>query len=459
LYYAEQIAQTLSNRQPAIQTEFRQGQFLGQRQHLDIFGLWRDFCHRFIPLERDDLEPLLYAFHRGEIIFGHGLIVGAGVDHGGTEFLVTQEALNGRDAAARVQQLRGPIHLRRRRKACQIRDGQCTILFVGAHYEVKNGSEITKYYYASGQRIAMRKNGTLYYMLSDHLGSTSLTLSSSGSKIAELRYKAWGETRYTSGTTYTAYQFTAQRNETSLGLYFYREASRRDNARWYDPYLNRFTSADTIVPTSKEGEVNPYLIVNYNENAFLYQLNRHNVEVLAERRGERILSTEQINVDIQGFDRFAYTRNNPVNYTDPTGHCADPASGTLCWALLPTGPVGWAIIGGLLVVDVILVVNAVEHVASLTESTTAEVSTSDLATQMRGEYIPPGLKGLERDLYREALHRYKDAYGLGPRDNVPKDILDKIGELTKKGVKPSDVVNQAPAPPEEDWEDNYDDRE
>jgi RHS repeat-associated protein len=105
-------------------------------------------------------------------------------------------------------------------------------------------------------------------MLRTSLGSTSLTLNSSGSKIAELRYKAWGETRYTSGTTPTTYQFTSQRNETALGLYFY-------NARWYDPSLSRFTSADTLVPGGA-----------------------------------------------QGYDRFSYTSNNPVRYIDPSGHKA-----------------------------------------------------------------------------------------------------------------------------------------
>jgi len=34
--------------------------------------------------------------------------------------------------------------------------GSETILFIGAHYEVK-GSEITKYYFAGTTRVAMRK--------------------------------------------------------------------------------------------------------------------------------------------------------------------------------------------------------------------------------------------------------------------------------------------------------------
>jgi len=48
--------------------------------------------------------------------------------------------------------------------------------------------------------------------------------------VAELRYKAWGETRYTWGTTPTTVRFTGQREESAIGLYFY-------NARWYDPVV------------------------------------------------------------------------------------------------------------------------------------------------------------------------------------------------------------------------------
>ena len=48
------------------------------------------------------------------------------------------------------------------------------------------------------------------------------------------------------------------------------------NARYYDAYLNRFIQADTIVP-------NPY--------------------------------------NPQDFNRYTYTRNNPLRYTDPSGHC------------------------------------------------------------------------------------------------------------------------------------------
>jgi hypothetical protein len=66
--------------------------------------------------------------------------------------------------------------------------GVATTSFIGNYYEVSGST--TKYYYAGGQRIAMRQGTTLYYLLSDHLGSTSITTSATGTKVAELRYKA-----------------------------------------------------------------------------------------------------------------------------------------------------------------------------------------------------------------------------------------------------------------------------
>jgi len=146
-----------------------------------------------------------------------------------------------------------------------------TTYFVGGYYEkvvTATTSTVNKYYYAGAQRIAMRSGGTLYFLLGDHLGSTSLTVDSAGYLTSEMRYTPWGDTRFTSGNSPTNYRFTGQRQEASFGLYFY-------NARWYDPAIGRFAQADTIVPGG-----------------------------------------------VQGLDRYAYVNNSPINYIDPTGHKA-----------------------------------------------------------------------------------------------------------------------------------------
>jgi len=149
-----------------------------------------------------------------------------------------------------------------------------TTYFIGNYYEVTNGV-VTKYYYAGGQRIALRQNGTLYYLLSDHLGSTTLVTDASGNIVSELRYKPWGETRHNSGSTPTRYQYTGQYSYTpDFGLYFY-------NARWYDPALGRFAQPDSLIPESSQGA--------------------------------------------QAWDRYAYVNNNPLKYTDPSGHWLETA--------------------------------------------------------------------------------------------------------------------------------------
>jgi len=136
---------------------------------------------------------------------------------------------------------------------------------------------VTKYYYANGQRVAMQKEGVVYYLHTDHLGSTSLTTCGSQDGcdgtphqgvVARQLYHPYGEVRWSEGTLPTDYTFTGQRNEAGLGLMHY-------GARFYSPRLGRFVSADTIVP-------NP-------------------------------LSPQDLN-------RYTYTRNNPLAYIDRDGH-------------------------------------------------------------------------------------------------------------------------------------------
>ncbi|WKZ50317.1 MAG: RHS repeat-associated core domain-containing protein [Anaerolineales bacterium] len=174
------------------------------------------------------------------------------------------------------------------KRVMSVIDGE-TVRFVGGYYERK-GSEITKYYMAGAARVAIRKytipqSMTVEYMLGDHLGSTSITTDSNGAMVSELRYKPWGELRYTwtdaSASTspayeLTRYQYTGQYSyDVEFGLKYY-------GARFYDSAVGRFVSADTVIPQSQ---------------------------------------------GTQAYDRYAYTSNNPIKYTDPTGHRIDEGEG------------------------------------------------------------------------------------------------------------------------------------
>jgi hypothetical protein len=86
---------------------------------------------------------------------------------------------------------------------------------------------VTSYYYADGERIAMKSDGIVYYLFSDHLGSTtSVVARDTGEEISHQLYHPWGTTRYSypgSGEKITDYGYTGQMQVDDI--YYY-------NARW-----------------------------------------------------------------------------------------------------------------------------------------------------------------------------------------------------------------------------------
>ncbi len=141
---------------------------------------------------------------------------------------------------------------------------------------------MVKYYYANGQRVAMRRGSTVYYLTADHLGSTSLVTNAGGGEVARQKYFPFGTPRNPNPSTLpTDYRFTGQRSEeAALGsLYDY-------GARFYSPLLGRFISADTLVPEPG----NP-----------------------------------------QALNRYAYVLNNPLRLVDPSGHQGCAPEDQACW--------------------------------------------------------------------------------------------------------------------------------
>ncbi|MBL1128411.1 MAG: hypothetical protein HND44_07905 [Chloroflexi bacterium] len=154
--------------------------------------------------------------------------------------------------------------------------------FPGYEEEV-NGSTTTRRitYSTAGQAVALRVqvvsgSNTLYYLHTDHLGSTSLATTTSGNVISgsTARYYPFGDWRTEPTANLTDRGFTGHLHNNignapdDIGLVYMQ-------ARWYLPGLGRFASADTIVPNP----ANP-----------------------------------------QSYNRYSYVENRPLNRIDPTGH-------------------------------------------------------------------------------------------------------------------------------------------
>ncbi|MCG3113837.1 MAG: hypothetical protein MCM46_18690 [Candidatus Manganitrophus sp. SB1] len=163
-------------------------------------------------------------------------------------------------------------------------NGSVTNIYIGKLWECtlsasatscKSGSAWTsanvKHIFAGSARIAIKPVTTtdeIKYFHADHLGSTSVVTDQAGGKIAEYIYRPYGDNFLIAGSDFR-YKYTSQEKDDQTGLYFY-------NARYYDPVLARFISPDSILPDL----ANP-----------------------------------------QAFNRYSYVYNNPLIYTDPTGHC------------------------------------------------------------------------------------------------------------------------------------------
>ena len=163
-------------------------------------------------------------------------------------------------------------------------NGPDTFIYIGKLFECRVPCKITdnnnntvwsssgsKHIFGGSARIAIKPvttTGTeINYFHSDHLGSSSVITDQTGAKVADYAYLPYGDNLPTSGTDFR-YKYTGQEKDVQTGLYFY-------NARYYDPVLGRFISADIIISNPR----NP-----------------------------------------QAFNRYSYVMNGPLNYNDPSGH-------------------------------------------------------------------------------------------------------------------------------------------
>jgi len=143
-----------------------------------------------------------------------------------------------------------------------------TTTYIGSLFEKDATGKTIKYIFAGANRVAtVESTGSIYYTHSDHLGSSNVITDKNGSLAQYCEYTPYGMLARNEGTDVTKHKFTGKELD-NTGLYFY-------GARYYDPEIGRFITADTIV----QAPYNP-----------------------------------------QTLNRYSYCGNNPINYVDPTGH-------------------------------------------------------------------------------------------------------------------------------------------
>jgi RHS repeat-associated protein len=173
-----------------------------------------------------------------------------------------------------------------------------TLYAAGGLYErVASGSTIKhrNYIVADGRRVAVqtRTAGSqpeTVYLLEDQLGGVDGFTSASGELLTRTSYQPFGAHRSGNwvASTPTAAEWQQIQRTTPRGYTGHEHLNNLGvihmNGRVYDPVLGRFLSPDPIV---------------------------------------------QAPHDTQGFNRYAYVRNNPLRYTDPSGFCieATPTGG------------------------------------------------------------------------------------------------------------------------------------
>lgn len=146
-----------------------------------------------------------------------------------------------------------------------------TTVYVGSIFEKTNG-KVIKHVPFGGENVATIEDGKVHYKLPDHLGGTNVVVNEAGEKEQVIEYEPFGELarydQFNGGEPVSWNYYTGQKFDVESDLYYY-------GARYYNPQLGRFITADVITP-------NPFDSISLN--------------------------------------RYAYARNNPVNEIDPTGH-------------------------------------------------------------------------------------------------------------------------------------------
>jgi RHS repeat-associated protein len=142
--------------------------------------------------------------------------------------------------------------------------------------DIPNTAYAANNVYLNGVRIAvLTSDKKAQYYLIDQVDSVNAVLDDDGKTVDRFEYEEYGAVWQSAGEGKNRPKYGSAEYDEETKLYYM-------NARYQNPELGRFTTADTVIPNDD---------------------------------------------DTQGWNRYSYCNNNPVRYKDPTGH--DPRSAYL----------------------------------------------------------------------------------------------------------------------------------
>ncbi|MFA9463426.1 MAG: RHS repeat-associated core domain-containing protein [Velocimicrobium sp.] len=231
--------------------------------------------------------------------------------------------------------------------------------------EAVNSSTVTANYIWGPDRVLEKKDasGEYYYLYNGH-GDVVRIVDRNGKMVNNYEYDEWGNILYSKETVSNPFKYTCEVYDQETGLYYL-------NARYYDPKLGRFINEDTY-----EGQINNPLSLN----------------------------------------GYSYCSNNPLIYSDPSGHVAQA---------LPI------IKGGLILGGIAL---TVAYITSPEARQAAKDAANQVKDDAKATYkATKKLVGNTVDDAKKSLSKKKSGDSSSKKEKKP-DKNREVGKTNEKGV-------------------------
>jgi RHS repeat-associated protein len=169
--------------------------------------------------------------------------------------------------------------------------GDIVTYYIDKYYEKQYNGVSRNHYFLGTINLAVEPlsgaNAGVYYILTDHLGSSSLTTNSFGNMTERTEYYPYGSVAATASNQDIGnhYKFTGKEADAENNLQYF-------GARYYDNRVGKFTSVDPAMLILHD----PQLLKNMNGRTLYDWLSNP-----------------------QSLNGYSYSTNNPIIYIDPDG--------------------------------------------------------------------------------------------------------------------------------------------